>query len=123
MHREFFELPVETIAAIRETKNSGGKIFAVGTTSTRVLEHCADRIAINDRRSTTNEHGYTDMYIYPGYKFKVVDHLITNFHMPKSTLMILISTFAGLDFIKEAYAHAVAEKYRFFSYGDAMLIL
>ncbi|MBP7056617.1 MAG: tRNA preQ1(34) S-adenosylmethionine ribosyltransferase-isomerase QueA [Candidatus Omnitrophica bacterium] len=124
MHREFFELPVDTIAAIRETKKSGGKVFAVGTTSTRVLESCAEAIrTTSDGRRTTNISGYTDMYIYPGYKFKVVDHLITNFHMPKSTLMILISAFAGLDFIKEAYARAIAEKYRFFSYGDAMLIL
>jgi len=123
MHREYFELPAETIEAIRETKSSGGKVFAVGTTSTRVLEHCSNLITMNDKRLTMNERGVTDMYIYPGYEFKIVDHLITNFHMPKSTLMILASAFVGCEFIKEAYRHAVAEKYRFFSYGDAMLIL
>ena len=115
MHKESFELPEAAARAIAETKTSGGKVFAVGTTSTRVLEYCADDIA---KRS-----GSTDMFIYPGYKFKVVDHLITNFHLPKSTLMLLVSAFAGKDLIMEAYKEAIAEKYRFFSYGDAILIL
>lgn len=122
MHKEYFELPAETVEAIRDTKISGGKVFAVGTTTTRVLEHCAERITQYAIRSTLYE-GATDMYIYPGYRFKVVDHLITNFHMPKSTLMILVSAFAGTEFIRRAYSHAIEERYRFFSYGDAMLIL
>lgn len=113
MHREQFELSAETADAIAETKKFGGKVFAVGTTTTRVLEYCAGKAS----------SGYTDMFIYPGYKFKVVDHLITNFHLPKSTLMLLVSAFAGRDFIMKAYAEAIAEKYRFFSYGDSMLIV
>lgn len=123
MHKEYFELPVETIDAIREAKKDGGKVFAVGTTSARVLESCAGIIrTTNDERRATSVSGYTDIYIYPGYNFRIVDRLITNFHMPKSTLMILVSAFAGLEFIKEAYRHAVECRYRFFSYGDAMLI-
>jgi len=123
MHKEYFELPTETINTIAETKKSGGKIFAVGTTSMRVLEFCADKITNHERRITNDESGYTDMYIYPGYKFRIVDHLITNFHLPKSTLMLLVSAFAGKGFIFEAYRQAIMGKYRFFSYGDAMLIL
>ena len=115
MHGEYFEISAETMQIIRETKKNGGKVFAVGTTSTRVLESCASK---NGAQS-----GYTDMYIYPGYKFKVVDHLITNFHLPKSTLLILASAFAGKDFIFEAYRQAIEKHYRFFSYGDAMMIL
>lgn len=122
MHAEYFELPAETIEAIRETKKNGGKVFAVGTTSTRVLEYCSDEVT-SHKLQVASKSGYTDMYIYPGYKFKVVDHLITNFHLPKSTLMLLVSAFAGKDFIFEAYHKAIEEKYRFFSYGDAMLIL
>lgn len=113
MHKEYFEFSAETAKVVTETKNSGGKVFAVGTTTTRTLEYCAGKAS----------SGYTDMFIYPGYKFKVVDHMITNFHLPKSTLMLLVSAFAGKDLIMEAYKEAIAEKYRFFSYGDAMLIL
>ncbi len=113
MHREQFELSAETAEAIAETKKAGGRVFAVGTTTTRVLEYCAGKAS----------SGYTDMFIYPGYKFKVVDHLITNFHLPKSTLMLLVSAFAGKDFIFEAYRQAIEKRYRFFSYGDATLIL
>ena len=120
MHKEYFELTEETVKAVAETKRSGGRVFAVGTTTTRVLEYCAERFTLNASSST---QGYTDMFIYPGYKFKVVDHLITNFHLPKSTLMLLVSAFAGKDFIFEAYRQAIAERYRFFSYGDAMVIL
>lgn len=123
MHREYFELPKETAEAVAETKKSQGKIFAVGTTTTRVLEHCAEKIAASDKAQPERLSGYTDMFIYPGYKFNVVDNLITNFHLPKSTLMLLVSAFAGKDFIMEAYKKAIEEKYRFFSYGDAMLIL
>ena len=123
MHREYFELPEETITTIRETKNSGGKVFAVGTTTTRVLEYCAATILNHQPLITNHLSGHTDMFIYPGYQFKVVDHLITNFHLPKSTLMLLVSAFAGKDLIFEAYRQAIAEQYRFFSYGDSMLIL
>jgi S-adenosylmethionine:tRNA ribosyltransferase-isomerase len=113
MHREYFELPEKAARVISETKKIGGKIFAVGTTGVRVLEHCLGRSA----------KGYTDLYIYPGYNFKIVDHMITNFHLPKSTLLLLVSAFAGKGFILEAYRNAIEERYRFFSYGDAMLIL
>jgi len=123
MHREYFELSAETAKVVAETKKSGGKVFAVGTTTTRVLEHCADVITNDERRTTDDVRGYADMFIYPGYKFKVVDHMITNFHLPKSTLLLLISAFAGRDFIFKAYNEAIEKRYRFFSYGDAMLIL
>ena len=123
MHKEYFELPEDTVKAISETKRSGGKIFAVGTTTTRVLEYCADKLTKYEMQNTNDIRGYTDMFIYPGYEFKVVDHLITNFHLPKSTLMLLVSAFTGKDCIFKAYKEAVRERYRFFSYGDAMLIL
>jgi len=123
MYKEYFELPAETMKVVSETKKNGGRIFAVGTTTTRVLEYCADKITNHESRTTNDESGYTDMFIYPGYKFKIVDHLITNFHLPKSTLLLLVSAFAGKDFIFEAYRRAIEMKYRFFSYGDAMLII
>jgi len=123
MHREYFELRAETIETIRETKKNGGRIFAVGTTTTRVLEYCAEKFTNTDNRQPKTENGYTDMYIYSGYKFKIVDRLITNFHLPKSTLLLLASAFAGKDFMFEAYRQAIERKYRFFSYGDAMLIV
>ena len=122
MHKEYFELPEETARIVNETRRNGGKVFAVGTTTTRILEHCASFPPTYNLRAMA-QTGYTDMYIYPGYKFKIVDHLITNFHLPKSTLLLLVSAFAGRDFIFEAYRQAVEKKYRFFSYGDAMLIL
>jgi S-adenosylmethionine:tRNA ribosyltransferase-isomerase len=124
MHREFFSLPKETAALVRTTKKSGGKVVAVGTTTTRVLEHCADHIlSTDDEGQETNREGYTDLFIYPPYQCKIVDRLITNFHLPKSTLLLLVSAFAGRDFIFEAYRHAIQEQFRFFSYGDAMLIV
>jgi S-adenosylmethionine:tRNA ribosyltransferase-isomerase len=122
MHKEYFELPAETIEAVRKTKERGGKVFAVGTTSNRVLEHCAEELK-GQSSKVKGVKGYTDLYIYPGYEFKVTDHLITNFHLPGSTLLLLVSAFAGKEFILEAYQKAIEEKYRFFSYGDAMLIL
>lgn len=115
MHGEHFELSREASDIIRKTRESGGAIFAVGTTANRVLEYCGPEFK--------PARGRTDLYIYPGYKFKVVDHLITNFHLPRSTLLILVSAFAGKEFIMNAYAEAIREKYRFFSYGDATLIL
>lgn len=124
MHKEYFELPADTIDAVRKTKARGGRVFAVGTTSTRVLESCRGAIAgSGGGKPAVAMSGYTDMFIYPGYRFGVVDALITNFHMPRSTLMVLVSAFAGLDRIKEAYRHAIDRRYRFFSYGDAMLIV
>lgn len=120
MHKEYFALPEETATAINETKKSGGKIFAVGTTTTRVLEYCAARDTQYAIRGTK---GYTDLFIFPGYDFKIVDHMITNFHLPKSTLLLLVSAFAGKELVARAYRHAIDSRYRFFSYGDAMLIL
>jgi S-adenosylmethionine:tRNA ribosyltransferase-isomerase len=127
MHAEYFELPAETAAVVNETKRRAGRVFAVGTTTTRVLEHCAVRCTQYAVRSTLYAvrctSGYTDLYIYPSYEFKVVDCLITNFHLPKSTLLLLVSAFAGKELILEAYHRAIEKHYRFFSYGDAMLIL
>jgi len=126
MHKEYFELSEETARAAADTKTGGGKIIAVGTTTTRVLEHCEQRGLLKNFQKKCQAPfvgGYTDLFIYPGYEFKVVDHLITNFHLPKSTLMLLVSAFAGKEFIFEAYRQAIEGRYRFFSYGDAMLIL
>lgn len=117
MHSERYEVPAATAAAIATTRAAGGRIVAVGTTSLRTLESAAA-----DDGSVNAGSGETDIFITPGYRFKVVDRLITNFHLPKSTLMMLVSAFAGYDAIRTAYAHAVAERYRFFSYGDAMLL-
>lgn len=117
MHSERYVVPPETAAAIAATRAAGGRVIAVGTTSLRTLESAgADDGTV---RAGSSE---TDIFITPGYRFKVVDRLITNFHLPKSTLMMLVSAFAGYDAIRAAYAHAVAERYRFFSYGDAMLL-
>jgi S-adenosylmethionine:tRNA ribosyltransferase-isomerase len=117
MHREWGELSVETAEAINACKSSGGKIVAVGTTSVRVLETVAATGPIRPWR------GETDLYIYPPFQFRVVDALITNFHLPRTTLLLLVSAFAGTDLIQRAYQAAIAERYRFFSYGDAMVIL
>jgi S-adenosylmethionine:tRNA ribosyltransferase-isomerase len=123
MHKEYFELPHSTIETVLKSKNNAGKVFAVGTTSARVLEYCADRITGSRYSAGTDISGYTDLFIFPGYEFKVVDHLITNFHLPKSTLLLLVSALAGKEPIFNAYRHAIESRYRFFSYGDAMLIL
>ena len=117
MHSERYVVPPETAAAIAATRAAGGRVIAVGTTSLRTLESAG-----NDDGSVSAGSSETDIFITPGYRFKVVDRLITNFHLPKSTLMMLVSAFAGYDAIRSAYAHAVAERYRFFSYGDAMLL-
>jgi S-adenosylmethionine:tRNA ribosyltransferase-isomerase len=114
MHAEYFNIPAETIGAVRSVKKSGSAVFAVGTTSVRSLEFWAQE---------SKAEGDNDLFIYPGFKFNVVDHLITNFHLPKSTLMLLVSAFAGKDFIFEAYRQAIEKNYRFFSYGDSMLII
>ncbi len=117
MHSERFEIPPATAEAITATRAAGGRVVAVGTTSLRALESAA--LIDGGVRPGPAE---TDIFITPGYCFKVVDRLITNFHLPKSTLLMLVSAFAGYDAIRAAYAHAVAERYRFFSYGDAMLL-
>ncbi len=118
MHEEFYTVPEVTAKLIRETKLAGGKIIAVGTTSVRTLESAAA-----DENSVKVGSSSTKIFIYPGYKFKIVDALITNFHLPKSTLIMLVSALAGRDFILQAYREAVEKRYRFFSFGDAMLIL
>ena len=118
MHSEFYVIDEEAANTINETKANGGKIVSVGTTSTRTLETVADETGHVRACS-----GWTDIFIYPGYKFKVVDRLITNFHLPESTLLMLVSALYDREKILEAYKIAVEEKYRFFSFGDAMLIL
>ena len=118
MHTEAYEVTENAATAINETIASGGKIIAVGTTTVRTLETIASH---HDGKIVT-ESGETDIFIYPGYEFKVIDGLITNFHLPKSTLLMLVSAFADKDLIFKAYKHAVEEKYRFFSFGDAMFI-
>jgi len=117
MHAEYFILPEKTAGAVNSTKKSGGRVFAVGTTSCRMLEACAD-----DAGFVRAFSGFTDIFIYPGYKFKCIDGLITNFHLPESTLIMLVSAFAGRENTMFAYEEAIRERYRFFSFGDAMLI-
>lgn len=116
MHSEVYTIPKETAELILQTRAKGGKITAIGTTALRALESAAQHGEIKPC------DGDTDIFITPGYQFKLVDRLFTNFHLPKSTLIMLVSAFAGIENIKKAYAHAVAKEYRFFSYGDAMLI-
>lgn len=117
MHSEFYMIEEETASIINTIKGNGGRIVAVGTTCCRTLEAAA-----NDDGLLKAGSGWTDIFIYPGYKFKLVDWLITNFHLPESTLIMLVSALAGGDFIMEAYKTAVKERYRFFSFGDGMLI-
>jgi S-adenosylmethionine:tRNA ribosyltransferase-isomerase len=141
MHSEIYHIPAETIALIEATKNKGGSIIAVGTTSLRALESAAANIdalqasihapsrasptisSLNSKDlCSENISGETNIFITPGFQFKIVDKLITNFHLPKSTLLMLVSAFAGFEPTKNAYAHAVKQEYRFFSYGDAMFL-
>lgn len=117
MHSEHFYLKAEEAEKINKAKREGHKIIAVGTTSCRVLESVADENGM--LREIEDD---TNIFIYPGYKFKCIDNLITNFHLPESTLIMLVSSLAGRDFIMKAYNEAVKEKYKFFSFGDAMLI-
>jgi len=116
MHSEYLEVDAQTVAAVQATKQRGGRVVAIGTTSVRALESAAAKGQLEAFAGDTN------IFIYPGYQFRVVDALLTNFHLPESTLLMLVSALAGYDLMKQAYAHAVAEKYRFFSYGDAMFI-
>lgn len=122
MHSEYAELPQITADLINQTKANGGKVIAVGTTVTRVLETAFQKTASFDNPNISAWSGDTDIFIYPSFQFGVIDRLITNFHLPKSTLLMLVSAFAGQDAIKQAYQHAINKQYRFFSYGDAMLL-
>ena len=117
MHSEFYILNEENADIINETKRRGNRVISVGTTSTRTLETIADENGLVKAQS-----GWTNIFIYPGYKFKIIDNLITNFHLPESTLIMLVSTLAGREHVLAAYNEAVKEKYRFFSFGDAMFI-
>ncbi len=117
MHSEYYELSSETVSAINEAGSENKRIIAVGTTVTRTLE-----AVVNKNGKLEPLKGWTDIFIYPGYKFKVIDALITNFHLPESTLLMLVSAFAGKDLIMKAYQKAVEDRYRFFSLGDAMFI-
>ena len=117
MHSEFCIVPEETAAVINETKKNGGRVIAVGTTSCRTLESFAKEDGTIEACS-----GWTNIFIYPGYRFKCIDALVTNFHLPESTLIMLVSALAGREHIMNAYNTAVREKYRFFSFGDAMFI-
>jgi len=116
MHAEWYELPEATVAAVEDTRKRGGRVIAVGTTALRALESAAAGGTLEAGAAETR------LFIVPGYRFRVVERLVTNFHLPRSTLLMLVSAFAGADNIRRAYAHAVAEGYRFFSYGDAMLL-
>lgn len=118
MHSEYFQIDTKAADLINQTKDAGGRIISVGTTSTRTLESAADKTGYIKAQS-----GWTDIFIYPGYSFKVIDGLITNFHLPESTLLMLVSALAGREQILSAYQTAVKEKYRFFSFGDAMFII
>jgi S-adenosylmethionine:tRNA ribosyltransferase-isomerase len=118
MHSEFYSISSETANTINEQKAAGKRVIAVGTTTVRTLETVAD----NDGHITPGS-GWTNIFIYPGYRFKVIDALITNFHLPRSSLLMLVSALAGRERILEAYQTAIAMRYRFFSFGDAMLLI
>lgn len=119
MHREIYHVPVETAAAVAHCRTARGRVVAVGTTSVRTLEASWDESAGRVRAGD----GRTDLFIFPPYRFRVVDALLTNFHLPRSTLLALVMAFAGVEMTRDAYEHAIVKKYRFFSYGDAMLIV
>lgn len=121
MHSEYAEVPQEVVDAIQATKARGGRVIAVGTTSVRSLESAAQE-SLKNGTELMPFFGDTEIFIYPGYQYQLVDCLITNFHLPESTLIMLVSAFAGYDHTMNAYQHAVANQYRFFSYGDAMFI-
>ena len=118
MHSEFFQVPEETASVINDVRARGGRVICVGTTSCRTIESAADETGMVQPGS-----GDTEIFIYPGYRFKVLDGLITNFHLPESTLVMLVSALAGRERVLNAYHEAIRERYRFFSFGDAMLIL
>ncbi len=119
MHQEYFEIPKETAEIIRDAKSKNNRLIALGTTVARTLEYASDMIF----DASDDLSGEADIFIYPGYKFKIIDGLLTNYHAPKSTVLMLTAAFAGWDRLLPAYNHAIDEKYHFFSYGDSMLIL
>jgi len=119
MHSEWFEVGAETVAAIAATRAAGGRVVAVGTTTLRALESAARRSADGTLQPCRGE---TDLFITPGFEFRVVERLLTNFHLPRSTLLMLVSAFSGHAHVMALYRHAVESRYRFFSYGDAMLL-
>ena len=118
MHSEYYTISEEEAQKINQAKASGHRVISVGTTSCRALESAASEDGVLHGVS-----GWTDIFIYPGYQFKIIDGLITNFHLPESTLLMLVSAFAGKEHIMAAYEEAVKEKYRFFSFGDAMILI
>ncbi len=119
MHAEWYDVPADTVTAIEQARALGGRVIAVGTTSVRALESAAQAL----RPGPLQAHGgSTQLFITPGFDYKVVDAMITNFHLPQSTLLMLVSAMIGLDTMKSAYTHAIAQRYRFFSYGDAMFL-
>ncbi len=117
MHREYFSIPAEAAEQINSVRAAGGRVIAVGTTTTRALETAARK-----GLPVKPQSGWTELYIYPSFEFKVVDGMITNFHLPKSSLIVMVSAFAGIENIKRAYAYAISRRFRFYSYGDAMLL-
>ena len=117
MHSEFYQIDEEAAAKINHTKDNGGRVICVGTTSCRTIESAADESGHLKACS-----GWTEIFIYPGYTFKTLDALITNFHLPESTLLMLVSALAGKEYVMKAYKEAVEKEYRFFSFGDAMFI-
>jgi S-adenosylmethionine:tRNA ribosyltransferase-isomerase len=121
MHSEYWELSAEAAAAVNAARRAGQRVVAVGTTACRTLESAARELSATGELAPGS--GWTDLFIYPGYRFRAVDALLTNFHLPRSTLLMLVSAFAGRNLIRRAYEEAVRERYRFFSFGDAMLIL
>ena len=121
MHDEWFEFTRDAAQAVNACKARGGRVIAVGTTAVRVLESAARRA--EDTGSLSADAGFTNLFIYPPYRFGAVDALLTNFHLPGSTLLGLVMALAGVDPIREAYQHAIERRYRFYSYGDAMLIV
>ena len=118
MHSEFYSLSEEAAATINQVKENGGRVVAVGTTSIRTLETIGSKFD----GKVAADSGWTNIFIKPGYEWKIVDAFSTNFHLPKSTLVMLVSAFAGRELVLEAYHHAIEEKYRFFSFGDAMFL-
>lgn len=119
MHKEYFQIPAETISAIKLAKSTGKRVIALGTTVARTLEYAHKLI----EQSSTDISGEADIFIYPGYQFKIINGLLTNYHAPKSTVLMLTAAFAGWGNLLSAYNHAIEQKYKFFSYGDSMLIL
>ncbi|MFQ6027035.1 MAG: S-adenosylmethionine:tRNA ribosyltransferase-isomerase, partial [Dehalococcoidia bacterium] len=123
IHTEYYELPAQTAAKLNQARSQGRRIIAVGTTSVRVLEQVGrDQLAQGNPQQLSPASGQADLFILPGHRFSLVEAMITNFHLPRSTLLMLVSAFAGREFILRAYQEAIEENYRFYSFGDATLI-